>query len=208
MIRGIRPFSEICDKAVLLRVEMDVMYQLHEITVRCDRDPAKAMFKQAAGTLIDLVDGLGVGVEKVGEVLIDLRGFRNLEGLVRDLGGLFDAYQQMKVIAEQAIGKCVGNGFDVVSVEPEKIGIVAFFSENVLAVDATIIDVIIDARLESDGLLHKRLSIDLGRPSRFSQPRRSRSCARRALWLRPTGVTAKEAIVRQTRTETDLLVRL
>ena len=65
MIRGIRPFAEIGDKAVLLRVEMDVMHQLYEITVRRDRDSAKAMFKQAAGTLIDLVDGLGVGVEPI-----------------------------------------------------------------------------------------------------------------------------------------------
>jgi hypothetical protein len=67
----------------------------------------------------------------------------------------------MKVIAEQAIGECVGDGFDVVSIEPEKVDIVSLFSKNVFAVDAAIVDMIINAGFEGNGFFHEAPFIDL-----------------------------------------------
>ena len=60
----------------------------------------------------------------------------------------------MKVVAQQAVGVGIGHGQDVVGVEFEKVAVVAFFEEDVLAVVAAVKDVIVLVVLERDGLGH------------------------------------------------------
>jgi len=69
LVRRIRVLAKVGDEPVLLRVKVDVPHQRRKVAVGCDRDPAKAFLEQAAGAPIGLVDGLGVTVEKVGELL-------------------------------------------------------------------------------------------------------------------------------------------
>ncbi len=66
----------------------------------------------------------------------------------RSVRQVFDPHQEVKVIAQQAIGKCPRDRLDVFQVELQKVAIVALFDENVLAIVAAIIDVIVQAVLK------------------------------------------------------------
>jgi len=74
MIRRVGPVAKVGDKAVLLRVPVDVDDKAGIVGLGGHLDAAKGMLKQAAGAPVGFVDGLGVGVEKVGEYLIDPQG--------------------------------------------------------------------------------------------------------------------------------------
>ena len=59
---------------------MKVGDQAHKVRVRRHLNAVKGVLKQAAGTPVELVDRLGVGVEEVTELLArfkDPKGFRN-----------------------------------------------------------------------------------------------------------------------------------
>jgi len=107
---------------------------LGEVGVGGDFDATKGALKQAACALVGVVDSLGVGVEKVGERLAWI------------LRTLLDAYQQVKMIAHQTVGKRIGYGLDMISIELHKIGVVARFAKQVLTVVAAVIDMVITAR--------------------------------------------------------------
>ena len=79
--------------------------------------------------------------------------FRQALGLFDLFFGL-DAHEQVKVVAHQAVGEGVGDWLDVVSVELEKVGIVALFDKDVFAIVAAIVDVIVFAVFKRDGLGH------------------------------------------------------
>src|SRR5512136_2270667 len=67
LIRRIRPLAEIGHKSVLLRVQVDVSHQLDKVRLRQYRYPPEGMLKQTARAPVGFVNGLGVGIEKVGE---------------------------------------------------------------------------------------------------------------------------------------------
>src|SRR3990172_2207606 len=58
------------------------------------------------------------------------------------------------MVAEQAIGKSIGDGRDVFAVELHEVVVVAVLAENILAVIAAIVDVVILARFEWCEFLH------------------------------------------------------
>src|SRR5262249_51532738 len=68
-------------------------------------------------------------------------------------GGL-DAHQHMKVILEQAISVGVGDRRDVAGVQPEEMAVVTLLKEQVLAVVAAVVDVIVAAGLERNRFGH------------------------------------------------------
>ena len=60
---------------------MDVPNQGAEVPLRGHVDPSEALLKKAARPAIGFVDGFGVAVEEVRELLRNLPGLRDLEGL-------------------------------------------------------------------------------------------------------------------------------
>ena len=83
-----------------------------------------------------------------------------------------DSHEQVKVIAHQAVGEGIGDWLDVVSVELEKVGIVALFDKDVFAIVAAIVNVIVFAVLKRNRLWH---GVFVRRPDRrFARPVRSR----------------------------------
>ena len=60
----------------------------------------------------------------------------------------FDPHQDVKVVTQQAIGVGVGDGPDVLGVELEEMAVVAIFAEEVLAVVAAVVDVIVGVVFE------------------------------------------------------------
>ena len=75
--------------------------------------------------------------------------------MVRGSDLIFDANQEMKMIAQQAIDKCIGHRFNVPGVESQEIGIVALLQKDVFPVVASVVDVIILAGLEGDWFGHR-----------------------------------------------------
>jgi hypothetical protein len=61
---------------------VDIEHQVRVVALRGDLDAAKAFLKQASSPTVGLVDGLGIGVKEIGEMLGGPE--RNLTGL-RDL---------------------------------------------------------------------------------------------------------------------------
>ena len=72
MIRRIGPQTEIVGQTVLLGILMDVGDQIDIVGVRGHRDATERVPKQAAGSLIALVDRFGIGVEQASELLTGL----------------------------------------------------------------------------------------------------------------------------------------
>jgi hypothetical protein len=101
--------AKVGNKAVLLGVKVDVAHQCRKVGVGPDRNTAKAFLEQAAGATVGFVDGLGVAVEKVGELL----GWR-LGRPARSW--ILDTHQQVKMVAQQDIGERIGDGGDVFGV--------------------------------------------------------------------------------------------
>jgi len=58
------------------------------------------------------------------------------------------------MVAHQAVGEGVGDWLDVVSVELEKVGIIALFGKDVFAIVAAIVDVIVFAVFKWSRLRH------------------------------------------------------
>ena len=108
---------------------MDVDHQLGKVVLGGNADATKRTFEERACPLVCFVDGFGVGVEQVGELLAGIlaaedrpsRLMRALSGtclvLVSMPGFLFtdslDAHQEVKMIPQQAIGIRIGYGYDV-----------------------------------------------------------------------------------------------
>ena len=58
------------------------------------------------------------------------------------------------MVAQQSVGKRVGDGLDVFDVQAEKVGIVALFDKDVFAIVAAIVDVIVFAVFKWSRLRH------------------------------------------------------
>jgi len=69
MIRRVGILAEVGDKAVFLRIPMNVMDQSLEIAIGGDCLAAIAILEQAARAAIGVVNGFAVGVEEVSELL-------------------------------------------------------------------------------------------------------------------------------------------
>lgn len=54
---------------MLLRVLVDIGDDVPELTVRCDGHTPEGMLKQTTCPIISVVNGFGIGVEEVGELL-------------------------------------------------------------------------------------------------------------------------------------------
>ena len=108
---------------------MDVDHQLGKVVLGGNGDATKRTFEERACPLVGFVDGFGVGVEQIGELLAGIlaaedrpsRSMRVLSGTclvqVSMPGFLFtdslDAHQEVKMIPQQAIGIRIGYGYDV-----------------------------------------------------------------------------------------------
>lgn len=148
MIRGIRPLSKVWHEAVFLRVVMNVMNEGHKIAVRRDQQAAKMMLKQTAGAPVGFVDGFGVGVQPI------VKGVAHGAAIEVETDAVSNPHQQMKVVPQQAVGKCFGHRGNVFGVEFQKIGIVALFDKEVGSVDPAIIDMIVLTRFKGNYGLH------------------------------------------------------
>jgi len=71
------------------------------------------------------------------------------------------------MVAQQGVGKRVGDGLDVLDVQAEKVGIVALFDKDTLATVAPVVDVIVLAVFEWDQVVHG--GVLPFRPARFTQ---------------------------------------
>ena len=60
-----------------------------------------------------------------------------------------DPNQEVKVIAKQAIGKCICNRVDIPGVKLQKIAVVLLFNKNIFSVVAPIVNMVKVSRLES-----------------------------------------------------------
>ncbi len=149
---------------------MDVDHQLGKVVLGGNGDAIKRTFEECACPLVGFVDGFGVGVEQIGEllagilaaedrpsrlmralsetclVLVSMPGFLFIDGL--------GAYQEVKMIPQQAIGIRIGYGYDVLGVEPEEIGVVTLFDKDILPVITTVVDVVIRAIFQPFGHRH------------------------------------------------------
>jgi len=63
-------------------------------------------------------------------------------------------HQQVKVVAQQAIGVGLDNGLDIVSVQLQEIAVIALLDKEVFPVVVAVIDVIIPAPLQGTRLGH------------------------------------------------------
>ena len=146
MVRGVRPVAIVVDETMFLRVTVNVGDQSGEVPIVVDQSALEGAFKQAARSLVRLVEGLGIGDEEVVELAADMQDWSNL----RDWTSLrlFDAHQEVKVIVQKAVSVGFGNGLDVFGSQLEEVAVVALFAEQRFAVDATIVDVVVLIKLE------------------------------------------------------------
>src|SRR5438045_1016013 len=96
------------------------------------------MLKQAPSAPMRLINGLGVGVEYIRKRLARFRTSRRIPNL----------YQDVEVIFEQTICKRLGHRLDVIRINFQEIGIIALLAKKVLAIVASVIDVVISARTQ------------------------------------------------------------
>jgi hypothetical protein len=68
-IGGIRPIPEVFDKAMSLRILVDVHDQTQEIIMRRYRDAPKWPLEQGSRAMVSPIERLGVSIEQVGERL-------------------------------------------------------------------------------------------------------------------------------------------
>ena len=69
VIGRVGPVPEIIHETVLLGVLMDIVHQPGEVGIRGDLDVAKGALEEGAGAVVGPVEGLGAGVEQIGEML-------------------------------------------------------------------------------------------------------------------------------------------
>ena len=78
VVGRVGPIPEIVHEPVFLGVVVDVDHQPGEIRVRRDRNAAKGSLEEASGAVVRPVDGLGVGVKEVTELLAGLLGCEHI----------------------------------------------------------------------------------------------------------------------------------
>jgi hypothetical protein len=61
---------------MLLWVAVDIDHDLHKVGVGRDLDTSKRALEEGAGTVVGVVEGLGIGVKEVGKALAGLFGLR------------------------------------------------------------------------------------------------------------------------------------
>jgi hypothetical protein len=59
---------------MLLWVLMDIGDYVPELSIGSNRHATKGILEQAAGPAVGFVDGLGVGIEEIGEAVADVMG--------------------------------------------------------------------------------------------------------------------------------------
>ena len=76
MIRGEWPLAKVRYEGMFLWILVDVGHEVDEVRFGGDGDAAEGVFEQAAGAIVGLVDGLGVRVKEVSELLAGAFGSR------------------------------------------------------------------------------------------------------------------------------------
>jgi hypothetical protein len=128
--RGIWPIAKTVDESVFSWVAVDVRYEIRKVAIVVHENAAKGLFEQAAGALVRLVERFGVSAEQVGEGVACLQG----PAVVWWAGlAVLDSHEKMEMVRHQAVGVGLGDGFDVVGVQLEKVGIVALLPEQSFA---------------------------------------------------------------------------
>jgi hypothetical protein len=69
MIRRERPITEILDETVMLGILMNVGYQTSNVPSPPHRDPAEGMLNKTSRSKIGMVDGFGVCIEEIPDLL-------------------------------------------------------------------------------------------------------------------------------------------
>ena len=121
---------------MVLRIAMDVNYQLTEVSRRANLDPTKGALKQSTGTRISPVKGLGIGTEQIGKSAAWIQS-KSTQRLF-----IFDAHQQVEVIAQQAVGERVDNRRNMIRIQLHEVPVIPRFPEDVFTVVATAEDVV------------------------------------------------------------------
>lgn len=120
---------------------MDVPYQTQKIGVCLNRFAPERSFEKRPGSSICLIDRFCICVEHITKTLTRCSyGRSGLHWLQPD--------QQMEMIAEQAVRIGVGDRCYMTFIEVQKVGVVTLFAEQLLAIIATIVDVIVCPWLE------------------------------------------------------------
>jgi hypothetical protein len=57
----------------------------------------------------------------------------------------FDPDREMKMVSQQTIRVCVGDGLDMSSIQRKKVRVISFFEKKVFLIIAAIVDVIVHA---------------------------------------------------------------
>ncbi len=128
MVRRIRPIAKIGDKAMFLWILVNVSYQLNKISIGGDFNAAEGVLEETSSASVGFVNCLGVGVEKIAELLTgiftDPKGFKNPSGLLLFFQRL-NSHQEVKMIPQQTISECIGYRLNVVGVELQEVRIIA-----------------------------------------------------------------------------------
>lgn len=83
--------------------------------------------------MVGVVDRLGVGAEEIGEG----------SGVGGVVFVFMESYQEVKVVFHQTVGVGICDGVDVANVKVEEVLIVTFLNEEIFAVVAPIVDVVV-----------------------------------------------------------------
>lgn len=124
---------------MFLGVVVDIDHQVEQVSVRFDGNSPEGVFEQAACAAIGIIEGLGIAVE---EGTQDVSGFLILQ-FGWDFRQAFDTEQNVKMIAHLAVGEGVGDWGDYFCIPGQKEMVIPLFSEDVLAIVAAVVDVVI-----------------------------------------------------------------
>ena len=147
LVGGVGIAPKVVDDSVVLRIAMDVPNQGAEAPLRGHVDPSEALLKKAARPAIGFVDGFGVAVEEVRELLG--RVLRRIQRLF--VVGL-DAHEQVEVVFHQAVRERLGDGLDVLGILIQEVALIFRFEEKIL--DAPVVDVVVMAGVERREMVH------------------------------------------------------
>ena len=120
------------------RILVDVADDMDKVVRILYENAAERRFKQATGAAKNFVDALRVAVEKVGE-----RFAGGVLGRSRvEVCDFLRADEQMKMVAQQAIGVRFSDGRNMMGVFAQEVLIIFVAAKEILAIDAAVINVV------------------------------------------------------------------